>query len=274
MFEVQELFELGFHYGHRKWRSNPKMSEFVFCEKWGISIIDLCKTAPLFETALNAVYDCAKKGGKILFVGTKHQAKDVIAEVANSCNQYYVNKRWLGGTITNNFPTIHLPLNKLTKMEKDEESGYISKFNKKERLDFKKKKDKLLGLLEGVRNLGNLPNLLVVVDPKREGIAIKEAKLFNIPVVALADTDTPEPASIKYIVPGNDEGKAAIEFFLHKCADAVNQGINDGKQDKLEKQSKVQEEKDKPKWKLKEKDANEVNQTNETLENVENKDAK
>jgi len=238
VFEIKELFELGFHYGHRKWRSNPKMNEFIFCEKWGISIIDLSKTVPLFEKALNAIYDCVRKGGKVLFVGTKHQAKDQIAKTASECHQFYVNKRWLGGTITNNFSTIQLPLNKLTKMEKNEESGYINKFTKKERLDFSKKKDKLLGLLQGIRNLHGNPNMLVVVDPKREDIAVKEARLHNIPVIALADTDTPEPSMIKYIVPGNDEGVKVIDFFLARCQEAINQALLDLKEEQESNQKK------------------------------------
>jgi len=221
MFEIKELFEKGFHYGHRKWRSSPKMNEFIFCEKWGISIIDLCKTTHMFENAMNALHACVKKGGKILFVGTKHQAAELVAQTAKNTNQHYINKRWLGGTITNNFSTISLPLNKLVKMEKDEESGYIEKFAKRERLDFSKKKEKLLGLLAGIRNMAGVPDMLVVVDPKREGIAIKEAKLWNIPVIALADTDTPEPSMITYLVPGNDEGQGSIHYFLQKCEKTI-----------------------------------------------------
>lgn len=226
MFEIKELFERGFHYGHRKWRSNPKMSEFIFGEKWGVSIIDLCKTTYMFETALNALHACVKKGGKVLFVGTKHQASSLIAQAAQNCNQYYVNKRWLGGTITNNHSTINLPLNKLNKMEKDEESGYIEKFTKRERVDFAKKKEKLIALLGGIRSLGGVPNILVVVDPKRENIAIREAKLWNMPVIALADTDTPEPDMITHLVPGNDEGQASIEFFLEKCTQTINDALS------------------------------------------------
>jgi len=227
MFEIKDLFEKGFHYGHRKLRSNPKMNEFVFCEKWGISIIDLCKTNVMFGKALEALATCVKKGGKVLFGGTKHQASDSIAQAATSCNQYYINKRWLGGTITNNHSTINLPLNKLGKMEKEEESGYVDKLTKRERLDFQKKKEKLLGLFSGIRTMGGVPNMLIVIDPKRENIAVKEAKLWNIPVIALADTDTPEPAIINYLVPGNDEGKGSIEFFLEKCCEVINQAAKE-----------------------------------------------
>jgi len=224
MFEIKELFEKGFHYGHRKLRSNPKMNEFVFAEKWGISIIDLCKTRVMLENALDALKVCVKKGGKVLFVGTKHQAKDMIQEIAKSCNQYYINKRWLGGTITNYNSTINLPVNKLNKMEKDEESGYVEKFTKRERLDFQKKKEKLYGLFSGIRHMGGVPSMIIVVDPKRENIAVREAKLWNIPVIALGDTDTPEPKLITYLVPGNDEGNGSIEFFLQKCGQVILDG--------------------------------------------------
>lgn len=241
MFEIKELFEKGFHYGHRKWRSNPKMNEFVFCEKWGISIIDLCKTAQMFESAMNALHSCVKKGGKVLFVGTKHQAAQLIAQTAVECNQFYINKRWLGGTITNNFSTINLPLNKLNKMEKDEESGYVDKFTKRERLDFSKKKDKLLGLLDGIRHMNGIPDIVIVVDPKREGIAIKEAKLWNIPVIALADTDTPEPDLITYLVPGNDEGQGSIHYFLDKCRETIIDALKQIEAANLQKKQKEKE---------------------------------
>lgn len=175
----------------------------------------------MFENAMNALHACVKKGGKILFVGTKHQAAELVAQTATNCGQYYVNKRWLGGTVTNNFSTISLPLNKLNKMEKDEESGYVDKFTKRERLDFAKKKEKLLSLLSGIRHMGGVPDMIIVVDPKREGIAVKEAKLWNIPVIALADTDTPEPSMITHLVPGNDEGQGSIHYFLQKCEETI-----------------------------------------------------
>lgn len=241
MFEIKELFEKGFHYGHRKWRSSPKMNEFIFCEKWGISVIDLTKTVHMFEAALNALHACVKKSGKVLFVGTKHQAAGYIADTAKECNQYYVNKRWLGGTITNNFSTINLPLNKLNKMEKDEQSGYVDKFTKRERVDFYKKKEKLIALLGGIRELGGTPDILIVVDPKRESIAVKEAKLWNIPVIALADTDTPEPSLIKYLVPGNDEGQGSVHYFLEKCKETIQDAMKQAETVKGEKKSNKDE---------------------------------
>ena len=223
MFEIKELFERGFHYGHRKWRSNPKMKDYIFCQKWGVDVIDLCKTTHLFQKAIEALSLCVKKGGKILFVGTKHQAQGLVEEYAKSCNQFYVNKRWFGGTITNNYSTIGLPLNKLKKMEKEEEN--IVKLAKHERLNFLKQKEHLISLLGGIRELGGVPDMLIVVDPKRENIAVREAHLRNIPVIALADTDTPEPSIIKYLVPGNDEGTASIQYFLEQCAAAINAAL-------------------------------------------------
>lgn len=227
MFSITELFNLRFHYGHKWCRSNPKMKNYIFCQRWGISIIDLCKTSVLFENALNVLYACARSNGKILFVGTKHQAKDLIAQNAVECGQYYVNHRWLGGTITNNFSTIVLPLNKLKKLEKDQETGFIDKYTKKERTMFQKEKERLEKLLNGIRNMDGIPDMLVVVDPKSSHTAIREANLMNIPVLALADTDTPEPKLIKHIVPGNDESKSTIGFFLTKCREAIAQGMQD-----------------------------------------------
>jgi small subunit ribosomal protein S2 len=227
MFKIEELFKLGFHYGHRKWRSSQKMKEYIFCEKWGISIIDLCKTAPLFEAALNAIYDCARKGGRILFIGTKPQARELVQQIASDCNQFYVDKRWIGGTLTNYFSAVYLPLDKLSKMETDEASGKIANFVKKERMEFSKKKKKLNDLFSGVRGLDVLPSMLIVIDPKKEWIAVKEAFLSNIPVIALADTDTPDPSLINHIVPGNDDSVSVISEFLNRCQDAIKQGMFD-----------------------------------------------
>jgi len=236
MFEIKELFERGFHYGHRKWRSNPKMKDYIFCQRWGIDIIDLSKTVHLFNDAINALSSCVKKGGKVLFVGTKHQAKDLIAEHAKSCEQFYINKRWFGGTITNNYSTIGLPLNKLKKMEKEEESN--QKLAKHERMDLIKKKDKLIELLGGIKDLGGVPDMLIVVDPKRENIAVREAHLRNIPVIALADTDTPEPSIIKHLVAGNDEGAASIEYFLAQCSNTIIEAMAQREANSKEKETK------------------------------------
>jgi small subunit ribosomal protein S2 len=223
MFGIEELFERGFHYGHRKWRSSPKMKQFVFCEKWGIYIIDLCQTVPMFIRALETLKACSAKGGKVLFVGTKHQASELLKEAALSCNQFYVNKRWLGGTITNN-ATIGMSINKLAKLEKDEAAGLVENLTKKEKALFAQAKEKKLALLSGIRNLHGAPDILVVVDPRKEETAIKEAAILNIPVIALTDTDARSPEMISHCVPGNDESKAAISFFLEKCVEAIKEG--------------------------------------------------
>lgn len=224
MFAIKDLFELGFHYGHRKWRSNPKMKQFVFCEKLGGYVIDLCQTVPMFHAALNTLRNCSAKGGKILFVGTKHQAKDLIQVAAESCDQFFVNKRWLGGTLTNK-TTIDSSIMKLKELERQEEGGYVEKLSKHERLKFQKDKEKMVKSLGGLKKLKGVPDMLVVVDPNVGRTAVSEAKLMGIPVVALADTDTPDPDSIEYLVPGNDEGKASIQFFLDQCVQAIKEGM-------------------------------------------------
>lgn len=233
MFGIEELFERGMHYGHRKWRSSPKMSDYIFCEKWGIFVIDLSKTVPLFHAALEALKSCAARGGKILFVGTKHQAKELVLEAAQGCSQYYVNKRWLGGTLTNSY-TIGMSIRKLAKIEKDEIAGEFMKLTKKERVSLLTKKEKMISLLGGIKKMGGVPDMLVVVDPKKEQTAINEAKSMNIPVIALADTDTPDPSVISYIVPGNDEGRNSVGFFLSKCMEAINEGIEKSQQKEKE----------------------------------------
>ncbi len=221
-YSIEELFKKGFHYGHRKWSSSSKMNNFVFGEKWGLYIIDLCKTVNLFSQAMEALSNCINKGGNVVFVGTKSQAKDVVKLAAESCNQFYINKRWLGGTLTNNHSTIELPLKKLKEMEAYEEDLSFQKLTKHERLLFSKKKDRLLELLSGIRELSGLPDMLIVVDPNREWNAITEAKKANVPVIALADTDTPDPNIIDYIVPGNDEGNSSITYFLNECVNIIN----------------------------------------------------
>jgi small subunit ribosomal protein S2 len=230
------------------------MKPFIFCEKWGTSIIDMTLTACLFEKALKALESCVKKGGRILFVGTKHQASDLIMQTAQNCGQYYINKRWLGGTITNNLSTISLPLNKLAKMEKDIEAGYVDKLTKRERQQIYKKREKIVTLFSGIKNLNGIPDMLIVIDPKREGIAIKEAKLGNIPVIALADTDTPEPGMITYLVPGNDEGQGAIHYFLQMCEQTINKAMQEAgiQASNLQELAEKKEAGTEPKFSLKE----------------------
>lgn len=240
-FGIVDLFKLGFHYGHRRWRSSPKMLPFIFCEKWGVHIIDLCKTLPMMEKALSALKATAAKGGKILFVGTKNQAKGIVEEIANACGQPYVNQRWLGGTMTN-WQTIRSSIDKLRKMEEEEASGYIEKFAKNERLEFKKKKDKLLKFIGGIREMGGIPDFLVVVDTKREMTSIQEARVLKIPVVALADTDSPSPEDVSFLVPGNDDGVSSIKFFLEKCQEAILEGKSEIKLVKKEKTEKEKQE--------------------------------
>jgi len=223
MFKIEDLFAVGMHYGHKIRRSSPKMKPYVFDVRWDICVIDLCKTAKLLEKALDELKTVVSKNGKILFVGTKYQAKDLVAQAAKECNEYYIDKRWLGGSITNNYSTIGVISAKLSKMEREEESGYIAKFSKKEKGKFYQKKQKFVELLSGVRNLYGTPDMLIVVDPKKEKIAVLEAKKANIPVIALCDTDFDEPSLIKHLIPGNDEGTSSIKFFLDQCVKVINE---------------------------------------------------
>jgi small subunit ribosomal protein S2 len=223
MLKIEDLFAAGMHYGHNIRRSSSKMKKYVYGERWGISVIDLCQTAILFDKALNQLQHIVSKGGRVLFVGTKYQAKDLVEQAAKDSEQSFITKRWLGGTITNNYSTVGVLSQKLNKMERDEEAGYVSKLSKNEQSKFAKKKEKYLGLISGVRNLNSTPDVLIVVDAKREAIAISEAYKLGIPVIALADTDALDPTLIKYIVPGNDEGTASIKLFLDNCVQIINE---------------------------------------------------
>lgn len=235
IIKIEDLFAAGFQYGHKAIKSTPKMKAYIHSFKWGIAIIDLSKTAVLFNSALNFLYKKVKSGGKVLFVGTKFQAKDLLTKVAIECHQFYINKRWLGGSITNHSATIVKKTSQLEDIERQEDLGNIAKLSKKEQGKIKEKKTKLLNLIEGVRKLDSLPDVLVVVDAKRENIAILEAKKMGIPVIVLADTDTVNPEGIEYIVPGNDDGIVSIEFFLDKCKEVIMKAVEDAQASKGDK---------------------------------------
>mgnify|MGYP003678354812 CR=1 FL=1 len=220
-FTVEELFKKGFHYGHKITCTNTKMKPYIFDTRWGISIIDLTKTTVLFNSALKLLDEIIKKNGKVLFVGTKNQAKSLIKKTATECGEFYVNQRWLGGTITNNHFTIGVMSSQLKKIQLNEESGFVLNFAKKEQLELNRKKTKLLNLIEGIKELKGEPDLLIVIDAQKEKNAILEANKRKIPVIALTDTDTSFPDMISNIVPGNDEGALCIEFFLEQCAATI-----------------------------------------------------
>ena len=221
---MRALLEAGVHFGHNTGRWNPKMKQFIFGARNGIHIIDLQHTVKLFRQAFQAVVDTTSRGDTILFVGTKKQAQDVIVEEATRSNQHYVTQRWLGGTLTN-FKTVKGSLERLRSLEKMEEDGTLFALTKREQVMIRRDRDKLMKSLGGIKGLSKLPGMLFVIDPKKEYIAVKEAKKLGIPVVAIVDTNC-DPEDIDYVIPGNDDAIRAIRLFTQKIADAVLEGYN------------------------------------------------
>ncbi len=222
-FSMRQLLEAGVHFGHQTHRWDPKMKSYIFGERNGIHVVDLSQTVPLLHQALVKIRDTVARGGRILMVGTKRQAQGPIAEHARRCAQYYMNVRWLGGTLTN-WATISNSIRKLKEMEELLAGGGRG-LTKKEQLQISKERDKLEASLGGIRDLGGLPDLLFVIDVKKEAIAVKEAKKLGIPVVAIVDTNC-APDDIDFIVPGNDDASRAIALYCSLVADAVIDGIS------------------------------------------------
>ena len=222
-FSMRQLLEAGVHFGHQTHRWNPKMKPFIFGDRNGVHIIDLSQTVPLLHQALLRVRDTVAGGGRILFVGTKRQAQTPIAEAAQRCAQYYMNVRWLGGTLTN-WETISNSIRRLKELESILDEG-AKGLTKKEQLGLSREKEKLEASLGGIRELGGLPDLLFVIDVKKEAIAIKEAKKLGIPVVAIVDTNC-SPDDVDIVVPGNDDASRAIALYCNLIADAVIDGIS------------------------------------------------
>lgn len=220
---MKQLLEAGVHFGHQTRRWNPKMKPFIFGERNGIHIIDLQQTLKYFEIAYEFVVNLVAEGGKLLFVGTKKQAQETIKEEAERCGMYYVNYRWLGGTLTN-FKTIRQSVDKLKKLESWFEDGTIERFPKKERLRLERLKSKLERNLKGIKNMEALPQALYIVDPVHEEIAVKEARKLGIPIVAIVDTNC-DPDLIDYVIPGNDDAIRAIKLITSKIADACLEGL-------------------------------------------------
>ncbi|WP_395946383.1 30S ribosomal protein S2 [Caedibacter taeniospiralis] len=216
---MKEMLQAGVHYGHQKRFWNPKMSEFIFGINHGIHIINLEKTVPLFQDAINFVGKSAAKNGKILFVGTKRQAQEILAEEASRCGMPYVNHRWLGGMLTN-YKTIRQSIKRLRDLEKMQEEGVFERVTKKEALQNAREIEKLEKALGGIKDMGGLPDVLVIIDSKEEHIAIEEAKRLGIPVVAVVDSNS-SPDDIDYVIPGNDDAVKAIRFYLSQFADAI-----------------------------------------------------
>jgi small subunit ribosomal protein S2 len=222
-FSMRQLLEAGAHFGHQAHRWNPKMSEYIFGVRSNIHIIDLAQTVPMLHRALQAVSDTVAGGGRILFVGTKRQAQDAVADAAKRSAQYYVNSRWLGGTLTN-WKTISASIKRLRALE-EMLSGEAQGYTKKERLTLQREKDKLERALGGIKEMGGLPDLLFVIDTNKEDIAIKEARRLGLPVVAVVDTNC-DPHGITYPFPGNDDAARAISLYCDLVAKAVIDGIS------------------------------------------------
>jgi small subunit ribosomal protein S2 len=219
---MKELLEAGVHFGHQTKRWNPKMKPFIFGARNGIYIIDLQKTVRLFKNAYNFVVDAAKGGETVLFVGTKKQAQDSVAEEASRCGMFYVNQRWLGGMLTN-FSTVKQSIDRLKRLDSMVADGSIEAYTKKEALQLEKERQKLERTLGGIKGMGKVPGVLFVIDPKNEEIAVSEAKKLGIKVVAIVDTNC-DPDDIDYIIPGNDDAIRAIRLLSSKMADAVIEG--------------------------------------------------
>ena len=222
-FSMRQLLEAGVHFGHQAHRWNPKMGNFIFGTRNNIHIIDLAQSVPMLHRALTAISDTVAKGGRILFVGTKRQAQDAVADAAKKCAQYYVNSRWLGGTLTN-WKTISGSIQRLRKLEEMLSSNEAQGYTKKERLDLQRERDKLDRSLGGIKDMGGLPDLLFVIDTNKEDIAIKEAQRLNIPVAAIVDTNC-DPNGITFAVPGNDDASRAISLYCDLIARAAIDGI-------------------------------------------------
>jgi small subunit ribosomal protein S2 len=224
-FSMRQLLEAGAHFGHQTHRWNPKMDRYIFGSRSNIHIIDLSQTMPLLHQALVKVREVAASGGRVLFVGTKRQASDPVATAARRCAQYYVNHRWLGGTLTN-WRTISGSIARLRELEGVLDGGESGR-TKKELLQLTRERDKLELSLGGIKDMGSIPDLMFVIDTNKEAIAIQEARKLNIPVVAVLDTNS-DPDGITFPVPGNDDAARAIQLYCDLVADAVLDGLAAG----------------------------------------------
>jgi small subunit ribosomal protein S2 len=222
IISMKQLLEAGVHFGHQTRRWNPKMAKYIFTERNGIYIIDLQKTVKKVDEAYNFIRETAQNGGNILFVGTKKQAQEAMREEAIRCNQFYVNERWLGGMMTN-FKTIQKRVARLRQLEKMEEDGTFDVLPKKEVLGLRHEMEKLNRNLGGIKEMKKLPAALFVVDPRKEHIAVLEARKLNIPIVATVDTNC-DPDEVDYVIPANDDAIRAVRLLASKMADAVLEG--------------------------------------------------
>ncbi len=222
VISMKQLLEAGVHFGHQTRRWNPKMAPYIFTERNGIYIIDLQKTVKKIDEAYNFMKEVSESGRPILFVGTKKQAQGAIRDEATRCGQFFVNERWLGGMLTN-YKTISLRIKRLNDIKRMEEDGTFEKLTKKEVTKIKMEEEKLEKYLGGIKDMKGMPAAIFVVDPKKERIAIKEARILNIPVVGIVDTNC-DPDDVDYIIPANDDAIRAVKLITGKMADAVIEG--------------------------------------------------
>ncbi|MBP2073182.1 MULTISPECIES: 30S ribosomal protein S2 [Thermoanaerobacterium] len=219
VISMKQLLEAGVHFGHQTRRWNPKMAPYIFTERNGIYIIDLQKTVKKIEEAYDFIKEVVSNNGTVLFVGTKKQAQDSVKEEAERCGMYYVNQRWLGGMLTN-YKTIRSRVERLKELKQMEEDGTFEVLPKKEVIKLRKEKERLQKYLGGIEDMNGIPSVLFVVDPKKEAIAIAEAKNLDIPIVAIVDTNC-DPEEVDYPIPGNDDAIRAVKLIASKIADAV-----------------------------------------------------
>jgi len=242
VISMKQLLESGVHFGHQTRRWNPKMKPYIFTERNGIYIIDLQKTVKKVEEAYHFVRDLVADGGTLLFVGTKKQAQDSVKSEAERCGMYYVNQRWLGGTLTN-FQTIRQRINRLKEIERMREDGTFDVLPKKEVVGLNKELERLEKFLGGIKDMERLPDALFVVDPRKERIAIAEARKLKIPVIAIVDTNC-DPDEVDVVIPGNDDAIRAVKLLTAKIADAVveaNQGETVSEEAPVEEAEEVKE---------------------------------
>lgn len=223
IISMKQLLEAGVHFGHQTRRWNPKMARYIFTERNGIYIIDLQKTVRKVEDAYHFVRELAAEGKTMLFVGTKKQAQEAVKEEADRCGMFFVNQRWLGGTLTN-FPTIQKRISRLKKLEKMQEDGTFDLLPKKEVILLKKEMEKLEKFLGGIKNMTRVPDAMFVIDPRKERIAVAEAHKLGIPIVAIVDTNC-DPDEIDVVIPGNDDAIRAVKLLTNKMAEAILEGV-------------------------------------------------
>jgi len=219
VISMKQLLEAGVHFGHQTRRWNPKMAPYIYTERNGIYIIDLQKSVGMVDQAYKAISDVAAEGGTVLFVGTKKQAQDAIQSEAERCGMFYVNQRWLGGMLTN-FKTIQSRIARLREIENMQENGTFEVLPKKEVIELKKELEKLEKNLGGIKDMKKIPDVIFIVDPKKERICIQEAHTLGIPLVGIADTNC-DPEELDYVIPGNDDAIRAVKLIVSKMADAV-----------------------------------------------------